>query len=317
MIHDSTADAVWDKWNSDVRTICGSFRTDIGVSGRPFRGKIDFHSALGVSYASIETNARKVYRCREDVASDGLYYFLIYQARGRSLITQSGRSALLNPTDMVLVDSGEPCEFLHSGTIRHLSFHLSRSLLQHMMRTADVPTAHRLPSETAIGSLLSVLVQQIHSRSVELAAFDTPALEEALAAILVPLLQQCRSEVARVDHGLEPVTMVAVCRYVDANLRNATLCPRSIARALGCSVRHVHRAFESTGTTVSRYVKAKRLDACARELRDAVRAQDSVTDIALRWGFSEVSHFSRSFKERFGCGPLEFRRIAALGRDAG
>lgn len=30
-----------------------------------------------------------------------------------------------------------------------------------------------------------------------------------------------------------------------------------------------------------------------------------ISEIALRWGFNDLSHFSRAFRQRFGCAPRE------------
>jgi AraC-like DNA-binding protein len=54
----------------------------------------------------------------------------------------------------------------------------------------------------------------------------------------------------------------------------------------------------------------ERLDRCHRELADpALRAQ-TIGETAYRWGFNDLAHFSRAFRERFGCSPRQWRRQA-------
>jgi AraC-like DNA-binding protein len=309
MLDPRSAEAALDRWCEDVQSICGRFQTRPGRDVQRFTGTIEARSALGLDYASIETNARSLFRSRADVAADGDYYFLIYQARGRSEILQCGHSAVLSPGDMTLVRTGEPLEFIHRGLIRHLSFHLPGDVVRKSFGPSQVPVARRLSSHNALGSLIAGLVQQVHCRSTELSAIHSSALAEAMAALLVPLLTQdeCGGAPEAVAGELEAVTATNVRRFVDANLRNPNISPRSIARALGCSVRHVHRAFETSGTTISNYIRTRRLESCGRELKDPVCVHETVTEIAFRWGFAEVSHFSRSFKEHFGVSPREYR----------
>jgi AraC-like DNA-binding protein len=74
-----------------------------------------------------------------------------------------------------------------------------------------------------------------------------------------------------------------------------------MAKMAGVSVSTLYSAFESAhGTTPMAYVKTQRLEAVRRELLALAGEQVSVTDIALRWGFSHLGHFSRSYKLRFG-----------------
>ena len=314
MLDPRSAEAALDRWCEDVRSICGRVQTR-PRRARRFTGSIEARSALGLEYASIESNARSLFRNGADVAADGDYYLLIYQARGRSEILQSGQSTVLSPGDMTLVRSGEPLEFIHRGLIRHLSFHLPGDVVRKAFGPSEVPVARRLSSHNALGSLLAGLVQQVHCRSTELSAIHSSALAEAMAALLVPLLKQheCGAVRDAVAEELEAVTATNVRRFVDANLRNPNISPRSIARALGCSVRHVHRAFETSGTTISNYIRTRRLESCGRELKDPAYMRETVTEIAFRWGFAEVSHFSRSFKEHFGLSPREYRMSYAGG----
>ena len=64
----------------------------------------------------------------------------------------------------------------------------------------------------------------------------------------------------------------------------------------------LHLAFAGTGTTVGRWIRDRRLRVCYRELARAGTHQ-TVTDIAFRWGFNDMAHFSRTFKQAFGVTP--------------
>jgi AraC family transcriptional regulator, positive regulator of tynA and feaB len=49
-----------------------------------------------------------------------------------------------------------------------------------------------------------------------------------------------------------------------------------------------------------------RLEACRKALRD--QPGRSISEIAWGWGFNDLSHFTKSFRARFGLSPREWRR---------
>ena len=60
-----------------------------------------------------------------------------------------------------------------------------------------------------------------------------------------------------------------------------------------------------------------RLQACIRELQQHGPQARPITDIALSWGFSNLSHFSRVFRGHTGLSPSEFRQAWLLNAAAG
>ncbi|MBX3530667.1 MAG: helix-turn-helix domain-containing protein [Rhizobiaceae bacterium] len=304
--------SAWDRWQKATRDVSGGIETRLSGPVSSFRGSIQRFNVLGLSYSSIETNARATLRGRDTLEPGKRYHCLVYQARGRSMAKQGSRVAMLNPSDMVLLSPHENCDFINRGMIRHLSFSIPEAALHRALGDEDIPHAIPIAGDSALGSILAGLLLQVHGRSAELARFVTPTLDVAMASLLTPLIR----ETGNTDRGIERmpdiVSTMSVIRFVDANLRNANLSPKYIARALDCSVRHVHRAFEGTGMTISAYIKEERLKASANELRAPRHAADSITEIAMRWGFSEVSHFSRSFRDQFGYSPREYRELPAV-----
>jgi AraC-like DNA-binding protein len=90
--------------------------------------------------------------------------------------------------------------------------------------------------------------------------------------------------------------------YIDAHLTDPGLDIEAIAVALGCSKRYLHLAFAEEGASVNEYLWSLRLERCRRDIVRGIGSA-SLTELAFAWGFSSSSHFSRSFKQRFGLSP--------------
>lgn len=92
--------------------------------------------------------------------------------------------------------------------------------------------------------------------------------------------------------------------YVLAHL-SQPLRLEDVARAARISPFHFHRIFRSLlGETLADFVKRRRLDRALYQMAHAPRM--SLTEVALRSGFSSSSDFSRCFKKRFGTAPRAF-----------
>ena len=79
-----------------------------------------------------------------------------------------------------------------------------------------------------------------------------------------------------------------------------------IAKAAGFSPNYFTRKFrEATGIGVHDYLVFIRLQHAALEL---VSTTDSVTDIALRCGFSDGNYFKDAFKKKYGVTPRAYRK---------
>ena len=87
-----------------------------------------------------------------------------------------------------------------------------------------------------------------------------------------------------------------------------------VASAAGVSIRYANAALADEGTSIMRLVQTRRLARCRMAFDDPTQEQRSVSEIAGSWGFSDMTHFGRSFKAAFGCAPTEYRRQARLAR---
>ncbi len=102
------------------------------------------------------------------------------------------------------------------------------------------------------------------------------------------------------------VRLNRVTDYIDANLTE-DLDLEKIASVASFSKYHFHRIFSSiTGEPLGQYIQRLRLEKAAGEVGS--RKDVPITEIAMNYNFSSSAVFSRSFRERFGMSPSEWRR---------
>lgn len=92
--------------------------------------------------------------------------------------------------------------------------------------------------------------------------------------------------------------------YIECYIDDESMSPRTIARAFEISPRYLHKLFSGEEATVGQWIIARRLERSAGELLDSAAP---VTDIAFKWGFKALGHYSRAFKQRFGLSPSQYR----------
>ncbi len=110
------------------------------------------------------------------------------------------------------------------------------------------------------------------------------------------------SEQERLDAG----RIRAMLTYVEENFADE-LTVDAIARSASISNSVCLRCFHQVlGMTPIQYVKQFRLEKAAQQLNGS---KCSVKEIALACGFNDVSYFTKSFREKMGVTPKEYRRL--------
>jgi acetamidase/formamidase/AraC-like DNA-binding protein len=135
----------------------------------------------------------------------------------------------------------------------------------------------------------------------ELISTENAAIELLAGALLAR--SRCEAETAT-----QAAHLRRVFAAIEARLGDAELSMADIARGAALSQRYLQRLFEHQDTTFSHYVRERRLERCRIDLTDPMHADDSIAEIAFRWGFRDQAYFSRAFSAAFGCSPREFRK---------
>jgi AraC-like DNA-binding protein len=108
------------------------------------------------------------------------------------------------------------------------------------------------------------------------------------------------------ERGVHAARQCTVLELIRRRAGEPGLDPAQVAEELGLSVRYLHRLLEPTGRSFSEHLLEQRLERARARLRDP-HCRLRIADIAREAGFSDISHFNRSFRRAFGDTPYGVR----------
>lgn len=278
--------------------------------GDRFRGSITQSTVNGVSFTDVRAGAHVVERTPEHVhASKRRFFKISLQLEGRSSLEQAGRTVELGPGDLAIYDTSTPYTLSFDAPFRvmviqlpHEKFDIPQDLVQHM-------TAVRLAGSEGLGRVVSPFLATLGTNIEQLRGPAGMRLAQNAIDLLQTLFAH-ELDVARVAADPHRALMQRIRDYIDAHLGDPELNPTSIATANYISTRHLHALFQEQGSTVSTYVRSRRLEQCYLSLTNPTEAETQIAAIGLRWGFTDAAHFSRVFKSAYGESPKVVRARA-------
>ena len=281
-----------------------------------FTAKMRNRTQGGIHLAEIEASGHAARRGRERVAADAGSLVLCHVLNGEGYVIQDGRQAQLGPGDFGFYQTGRPVEIVVPTGFNILFLKMPQSLLTlSSLQIADL-VAQRLDSRSGLAPAMAGLLGGLNSVLDDL----SPELQMRTLHNVVDLTStMMRHELAATASsepvGQKRVRFESIAAFIDEHLHDPDLSPGRIASANFVSVRYLHAIFSETGETVGSWMRTRRLDRCARDLRDPRLTEIPVSALSHRNGFKNQSYFSQLFKEATGHTPAEYR-TAALGRPA-
>jgi AraC-like DNA-binding protein len=270
--------------------------------GAPFHAEAVLQRLPGVHIAVCSGSLTHVERGSALIAADagaGERIGLIINTAARLPAMQRNTELVLGEHDAVLVRHDEPC--IMAGTTNRVGLAFPRAALA--VRTDDLngATMKKISRDDPALRLLLSYVRLIESDP----ELDKPALQQAivnhvhdLAALVLGANRDTRELAGR---SVGAARLKQAIAHVGRHFANPDLTIVSVAAAQDISPRYLQELFEQSGASFTARVNELRLKrAFALLMRFPGR---TVSSIALEAGFSNVSHFNRLFRARFGETP--------------
>lgn len=299
------------EWRAAVVSPFGPLHVS-AADAAAFRADLRVVTVGEVSLFDMKTPAHTVERLAATIPRDGAPYCkLSLQLEGESILSQDGRQCALRPGDLALYVTQRPYQLAYPGPQHTLVVHFPQSFVHLTPDKISQVTATRISGDEGLGRVMIPLFEQL---AMNFDVLNGPHASSLLRSALDMLVTVLSAELTNSDESSAANLLFhQAIAYIDANLDDMELGPRSVAEALFVSVRHLHSQFSASGLTVSAYIRGRRLELIRRDLADPLMADDSIQTIGARHGLPDASHVSRVFRSEFGESPSTYRARALVG----
>ena len=206
-----------------------------------------------------------------------------------------------------------PYEFEHSERNELWVLKVPAPLLGRFVRSVDKFSCNIFDADRGVGGLLYDIIRMLPGRLKDVDGSLLGSLDQHVVELLALALEADDRVLGSSTGTVQKAHLARIERYIRQNLADRSLSSETVAAACGISTRYLHALFQSSGSSVGRWIRELRLQACEAELRNP-KGRSSIAEIAYRWGFGDQAQFSRHFKSHFGRTPREVRLESA---DAG
>jgi AraC-like DNA-binding protein len=292
-------------------------RVDIEpLSDLPFCAEATLRALPGLRTLACRGSAVRLQRTRSIVADGDDAIGLIVNLGELGHVSQRDRSLVLGAGDAVMLLHTEPATLTYDAPESHLALAIPRSVLAPLASNIDDAAMRLIPS---CNEALRLLVNYLGAQQKEL-GLTTPELRAAVAAHVHELVALALNLPGTAGENgrsaVQAARLAAVLDHIAAHFDEPDLNVAAVARSQGFSPRYLQGLLETSGSSFTERVTELRLQRAFALLSAAGNGPRRISDIALEAGFSDISHFNRLFRARFGDTPSAVR-AQAVGRKSG
>ncbi|SEB77462.1 helix-turn-helix domain-containing protein [Streptomyces sp. TLI_105] len=246
-------------------------------------------------------------------ANDRNHVYLGVHVRGPVTVVHERAKTLLEPNDLVFCDPARRHLLRFGEDCQMIFFRVPRCYLGVTESELDQVLGVPVRGGEGIGALasdfLTALAAKAEFRRSTIGDRRARTAVHLLSVLVMELLEAEMTDAADDASGAGNEMLSRVHAHIEEHLMDPDLSPESIARAHHISVRYLQKLFQNDGSTVSQWVRQRRLESCRFELGRSSR-RTTMAAMAHRWGFSSPSHFSRTFRGAYGMSPSEWQALA-------
>jgi AraC-like DNA-binding protein len=244
-------------------------------------------------------------------AETGSSLLLSVSLEGRATVSQDGNEVVAGTGDMMLIDTRRPYAARYAGSWKRLFFKVPVAAIDSRLKLGHAIEPRLVSSRQGLGRLTTDFILKISSRVRELQRHSKEQLSDQVVDLLALLLAQQSNTRVKALASADNIALLYLRAAIDSRLTDPALDAATAAGSAGMTLARANRLLRSEGTTVDGLIIARRLERCHRALADPLQNGRTVREIAYAWGFADASHFSRRFKDAYGCAPGEYRRQQA------
>ena len=249
-------------------------------------------------------------RSTRDTQEDGDDSFVIEIPRSSSLRLSQGRcDQTVHPGSFAMITAAEGYVYEQPEANTLFSLKLPSRMVcarfpmayEYLNRTfsPDCPTAGLFTDFAASACA------RLPAADADVAETTMAHLVEFLALALTSGREHVSTSAVKANHRRQAVSLV------ERNFRNPELRIADIAQTMRVSERYLQKIFADTDQSLGGILRDRRIAEARRLLGNLEAMRLTMTQVALKSGFSDSSYFCRVFRKEMAMSPTEFIRAAS------
>jgi AraC-like DNA-binding protein len=276
--------------------------------GSDFRGEVSRTPLGRAACSEVSSCEQRVYRTPARIGRAHEEFVLIALGKhGSGSVAQDGRETMVHPGEFAIYDTTRPYELRFEHAFTQTILQVPRDMLHRCICGTEALTAVSFGPDGPLSKLAYDFVYRLCESAGSIAPEQATRLsEQAVDLVAMALAERLPARPSASTH--RAALLYRLKAHIRAHLADPELCLADTAAALGISPRYINDLLSEEEVSFQRHVLKERLAKCARDLASPMLAHRQVSEIAFAWGFNDLSHFGRAFRERYGASPREWRQ---------
>ena len=231
---------------------------------------------------------------------------------GAGWVEQGGVTSKLDPTIICMYGANRPRTFAITTPSRGIALLLPLDAVRQALQGWELALPLNVDCTRGAGALLADIVRSVARHADNLDEDAGSGLSNVLIGLLASVVSALPDSLRMMPSRLELFHKARIRRFVREHLRDPGLDVDMVSRAVGLSTRYIHKLFSSEPEPLMKWVWAERIEGACKEIEQTALRRKAISQIGFSWGFSGAAHFSRSFRNRYGVSPVEYRSRAGV-----
>lgn len=278
--------------------------TSTAATGELLRAALD---RTQLDLLTIHAPSHEVVRGPTHVAaaSEPLHVIVVQLSGSGVLRPEDGTAAItLEPGDVGYWTSTMPYRWQFTGPTRLLIVRVPFAALDIVPGALRPLIGRTFPSASGIARYVVPFAEDVLGDPDVLAGQSGTRIVQNLVSLLTTMLVE---ELDLVDaRNRSAPAFRRVAEYIATHLGD-DLDVRTVAAENAMSTRYLQALFQDRGTTVSAWVRMRRLEATRQALADPAQHALGIGAVAAQYGFGDQAHFARLFRATFAETPSRWR----------
>ncbi|MFA7597185.1 MAG: helix-turn-helix domain-containing protein [Novosphingobium sp.] len=277
-----------------------------------YQARMRAHDHYGVVFTDLRFEKMRGYRSDNQIVnSRDAFYVLLFFLEGGEYISQDEGVTLTRSGDIFLWDTSRPLSFESIEVTRCLSTFFPTWMVNQIAPHLQNLSGRRLSGDDELGAILGNHISVIHDTIDSAPENARPNLLRATLHLAGACFQPASGHSQTTLYQKKLVARIE--KHIRENLLDVDFGAEACAEAFWISSRYMRRIMKNAGTSFTAFVTEERLSRATEALVNPLLADESITQIAYRFGFCDSAYFSRLFTKRHGKNPRDFRASHIAG----